>query len=283
MDYKYRRFVKISFILFLSIFGLAAITFFALIFPHRTTPILMYHTLFGSGEEDSFIALDRDIFQKQMEYLSKHNYRVVSLRELVQRIKEGRKIPQNWVAITFDDGRKSFYDLAYPVLKKYKFNVTLFVILEAPGRDAKYLTWDSLIRIAKDGLVEIGSHSLYHLPLILLTPSDAKQEISGSKLLLEEKIGKKIAFFSYPYGATNKLIQQMVRESGYEAAVGLAYQRGEVSDGDIFCLKRIFVSKRSGHPLVFRFMLSGYYVPTRELILKVLNIRTPREVWSRRG
>ena len=88
---------------------------------------------------------------------------------------------------------------------------------------------------------------------------------------------KLVIFFNYPFGAVNDSIEKVVKEAGYEAAVGTAYRKGEFGNRDVYVLKRVFVSKISKYPLVFRFMLSGYYVPTRELILRILNIKVPRD------
>ncbi|MDD2689908.1 MAG: polysaccharide deacetylase family protein [Candidatus Omnitrophica bacterium] len=274
---KGNRFFKILLISFFSLISLVAIVFFTFIFPRRTTPILMYHSLSESEEKDEVISLKLNVFARQMEYLSKHNYKIVSLEKLVEKMKEGEKIPDNWVVITFDDGERNFYELAYPIIRKYRFPVTLFVILDTLEDNERYLTWQMLDKLKEDDLVGIGSHSISHQPLTLLLPKQAGEELLDSKLILEERLKRKAAFFSYPFGATNNLLKEMTKEAGYEAAAGSAYQRGEFDDKDIFCLKRVFVSKLSSRPLVFKFMLSGYYLPTRELILKVLNIKTPRQ------
>lgn len=274
---KGRSFFKILLILSCGLTSLIAIVFFTFIFPHRITPILMYHSLSKNEKKDEVISLQSDIFARQMEYLSKHNYKVVSLEKLAEKMKKGEKIPDNWVAITFDDGENNFYQLACPIIRKYRFPVTLFVILENLEGNEGYLTWQVLDRLKEDDLISIGSHSISHQPLTLLLPKRAEEELLDSKLILEERLKKRIVLFSYPFGAVNNLLKEMVKEAGYEVAVGSTYQRGEFEDKDIFCLKRVFVSKLSSLPLVFKFMLSGYYPATRELILKVLNVKTPRQ------
>jgi peptidoglycan/xylan/chitin deacetylase (PgdA/CDA1 family) len=215
-----------------------------------------------------------------MEYLLKHNYEVVSLERAVGMMKEGKDIPKNWVALTFDDGYKDFYSNVYPIITERRFNATLFVYTDKIEKDEDSLTWRQIGKLGQDSLVTIGSHSLSHEPLVSLPPQLAKKEINESKLMLEKKLGRAVNFFAYPYGALDGPIRQMVRESGYEAAVGTAYRRGKFKDNDIYVLRRVFVSKASRFPFMFRFMVSGYYVPAREWVLMVLNIKTPRDVYK---
>jgi len=272
------RFIKISVLLLVSFSIITTILFFIFIARDRVVPILMYHSISNPGDKRWMLSLDREIFARQMRYLAKHNYKVVPLTRAVFMMRNGRDIPHNWVILTFDDEYADFYSQAYPIIKEYRFPATLFIYIYELGTNKK-LSWQQLNQLQNGGLIDIGAHTFYHLPLVKLSLPQAKQEIISSKLILEEKLKKRVVLFAYPFGALNNSVEKLVRESGYEAAVGTAYRKGEFSNHDIFILKRIFVSGFSGYPFVFRFMLSGYYVPTRELVLRALNIRTPRDVW----
>lgn len=70
----------------------------------------------------------------------------------------------------------------------------------------------------------------------------------------------------------------LLQALGYRGAVGTVYRRNEFKTDDVFNLRRVYVSQYSAMPLMFRFMLSGYYGPTRALILRGLNIKVPRDV-----
>jgi len=258
---------------------LVSILFFIFIVPYRTLPILMYHSIQSAERKDDNLTLAKYIFKRQMKFLSRNNYRVASLREVIKMIKKGKNIPKDWVVITFDDGYRDFYNQAYPILREHKFNATVFVTIDYLWNNKNCLSWDQVEQLAKDDLIDIGSHSLYHSKLVLLSVSQAEKEILLSKLILEKRLKKTIMFFSYPFGATNDSIKGLVKKAGFEAAVGTAYQRGEFRNDDIYILRRIFVSRVSQYPFVFKFMLSGYYVPTRELFLRVLNIKTPRDIY----
>ena len=114
----------------------------------------------------------------------------------------------------------------------------------------------------------------------MLDLKEAKKEVFLSKVIFEKKLKEPVDSFAYPFGAVDDSIKKMIKEAGYKVAVGTAYQRGQFKNYDIYVLRRVFVSKLSKYPFVFRFMVSGYYIPTRELILRVLNIKTPRAFYA---
>lgn len=213
-----------------------------------------------------------------MKYLAEHGYEPVFLSRVIRRHKQGKNIPSNWVVLTFDDGKKDFYSEVYPLLKAHGFKAVLFV---SPGRlelTDEFLTWEQLKEIHSGGLVEIGSHGLYHDPLTRLSPPEAEERIRRSKAVLEEKLGTRVDLFAYPYGAFDYQLKAMVKTAGYEGAVGIVYPAGKFMSRDIYNMRRVFVSSFSGYPLVFRFMLSGCYVPIRGWLLRLMGIDAPRDV-----
>lgn len=137
-------------------------------------------------------------------------------------------------------------------------------------------SWEQLREMRDSGLVEIGSHSVGHPALTCLSLPEAKREIVMSKTVLEEKLGSRVLTFSYPYGALSRGVEDLVRQAGYTGAVGTVYRMGEFEPDDVFALNRVYVSKISRFPFVFRFMVSGDYVPARALALRLLNINAPR-------
>lgn len=277
---NYKLLIKRLALLFIAL-CLFIITLFSIfIAPNRTLPILMYHSITSARYKNSALTLPQDIFKKQMEYLSKHDYYVASLKDVARMMREGKDIPRNWVVLTFDDGFRDFYDNAYPILKKHRFNATAFVDVDCLGKSQNSLNWKEVEQLAQEDLIDIGAHSLSHRILPLLAPEEAKKEVFHSKLIIEEKLKEPVISFAYPYGAVDDSIKEMVKEAGYEAAVGTAYQRGQFKNNDIHILKRVFVSRLSMYPFAFRSMISGYYVAAREFILRVLNIRVPRVLYE---
>jgi len=97
----------------------------------RMATILRYHSVadFKDGEfiyASPQITVSTKNFEKQIRYLSKR-YNIIPLEEIALHIKEGRNLPKNSLAITFDDGYKDNYINAYPILKKYGATATFFL------------------------------------------------------------------------------------------------------------------------------------------------------------
>jgi len=276
---KHVRLVRIAIPAFIILFVTISALFLSLVHPFRPIAnILLYHSIAAQGGGTDPLIIDKKLFARQMQYLSKHGYETVFLSTVVQKHKTGKKIPDQWVVLTFDDSRKDFYDQVYPVLKEYGLKATLFISPRRLEPSDEFCTWAQLKEIKNSGLVEIGAHGLYHDPLTRLAPPEAKERIRRSKAVLEEKLGTRIDLFAYPYGALDGQVKEMVKAAGYEAAVGTVYPRGKFKIRDIYNMRRVHVSEISRYPFMFRFMLSGYYVPIRGLLLRLMGIDTPRDV-----
>ncbi|MBU4349873.1 polysaccharide deacetylase family protein, partial [bacterium] len=183
-------------------------------------PILTYHN-FTKDESKSY---DMNIveFEKQIDYLATHNYSVISLSELLKGLRTGQ-LPQKPIVITIDDGFKSTYTLAYPILKKYNFPATLFIYTNFIEKNNGSLTWEEIREMTKNN-IEIGSHTLSHCNLLKYKKNEnyetyltrIRKEIFLSKEILESKIQVKVKFFAYPYGAYSSTIKDLAIQAGYE-------------------------------------------------------------------
>ena len=224
-------------------------------------PVLMYHSI---DENDKVIKLrvSPKSFEAQMEFLHKNHYNVVGPDKVVAYLEKKEKMPPKTVAITFDDGFYNNYKYAYPVLKKYNFPATIFVITSKIGKEG-WLGWNELIEMSNSGVITIGSHTQSHLWLPSLDDTNLKDELAGSKKILEERLGKKVNFLCYPIGAHDERVQAAVRAAGYKAAFGTNPGRFK-SAGDIFAIKRVRISSSSNSLFVFWFESSGYYTLIKE-------------------
>jgi len=219
------KILSLIFILFLylftSIFCYHLYQFNYIIYAKETTiPILTYHNF--TKDEGSSYKINIEDFEEQMNYLFTHNYSVISLSELLERLRAGQ-LPPKPVAITIDDGFKSTYTLAYPLLKKYNFPATLFLYTNFIEKNHYSLTWEEIREMTKNN-IEIGSHTLSHCNLLHHKENESydtylsriKKEIFLSKEILESKIGNKVKFFAYPYGVYSPIIKSLVIQAGYE-------------------------------------------------------------------
>jgi peptidoglycan/xylan/chitin deacetylase (PgdA/CDA1 family) len=211
----------------------------------REYTILMYHSI--SSTDDCF-AVDPREFRRQIEYL-RENYTIVSMDEMINFIGKRGDLPRKSVTITFDDGYHDFYINAYPYLRKNKLPATLFVTTgyvgsEWPrGNHHKILTWKEIEEISKNQ-IEIAAHSVTHRDLREIDPSEAGVEIMRSKKEIEKHTKKGVRYFSYPFGNYDSRIVEIVKSSGFEAAVGGEGSNKYVREStQVFVLKRVQVDR----------------------------------------
>ncbi len=191
---------------------------------YQIVPILCYHK-FGS-DKNSSMNTPSHIFEQQMKYLKENGYRVISPHQLLDFLEYRRQIPKKSVLITIDDGYKSVYDVAWPILKKYDFTATLFVYTDYVGISKKAITWDEL-RVLKANGFTIGSHSVAHSDLTGKNQDETeedfqnrlKKEIFLSKQIIDAKLGQDTLFFSFPYGRYNADLMKRLKSAGYKIAV----------------------------------------------------------------
>jgi peptidoglycan/xylan/chitin deacetylase (PgdA/CDA1 family) len=220
----------------------------------------MYHYVI----EDSALAKkDKRVvtvksFDKQMRFLKLNNYNVISLEELASLMRAKKKIPQNTVVITFDDGHLDNYITAYPILKKYNLPAAMFVIVDYLS-STNFMTKEQIREMSDSGLITIGSHTLTekYLPKIK-EKSILKKEIFESKKKLESILGRPVNCFSYPIGGFNESIRQMVIDAGYSVAVATSPGLDYPND-DPFAIKRVRISENSKNLFIFWFEISGTY------------------------
>jgi peptidoglycan/xylan/chitin deacetylase (PgdA/CDA1 family) len=262
-------------ILYFFIFTfVCAVVFLKTITSFRPDPvILMYHSI-GEAQTDKKNSLDISlkVFEQQMEFLHRYHYRVIPLLELKNLLKENKKIPSKTVVLTFDDGYENNYTKVLPILKKYDFPATIFVIVNNLGKEKimydrmyKFMTEDMMREMSDSGLITIGSHTIEHRYLPGVSDEDELwKEINGSKKALEKILRKPVGIFCYPVGGHTPAIEAIVRKSGYEMAVSIKFKKGDRRD-DLYVLGRIKMTDNSRHPVALWVKFSGYYLRLKEL------------------
>ena len=186
-------------------------------------PILMYHYLSVPPPDADVYRLDLSVtpanFEAQMKYLKAEGYTPIRVSDLSASMLEGKPLPKKPIILTFDDGYADNYEFAFPILKKYKFVATFFVVAgfideKRPG----YMNWDQLEEMAIEGH-EIGSHTLSHPDLKGKSAVVQDTEIAGAKLLIESRIGTPVTSFCYPASKYDSRTLATLRSTGYLAAV----------------------------------------------------------------
>jgi peptidoglycan/xylan/chitin deacetylase (PgdA/CDA1 family) len=189
-----------------------------------SVPILAYHR-FAPTSSNLFTVTLRE-FEEQMRCLKEGGYQVIPLRSLVNYyLGKGVPLPPKSVVITIDDGHASVHSHAFPILKKYGFPVTLFIYPCCIEHASYALTWAQIKQMADSGSVEVASHTRYHPNFKIqrrrLTPQAYEElvisELTSSKKILEEKIGRPISYLSYPFGYHDEILEKRAFEVGYQA------------------------------------------------------------------
>ena len=168
--------------------------------------ILYYHSINKRLGKYYYLKTPPDVFKKQMN-LIKDCCQVISLNELVKKVKHGQKI-KDCVIITFDDGFKDNYTTAYPILYKYDLPATFFITTSFVGKKG-YMEWKNVRELAQSGF-DIGSHGVTHRKLSALSLHRVEEELKFSKEIIEAKIHKSINLFAAPYGDKNSVNLEII-------------------------------------------------------------------------
>ena len=218
-------------------------------------PIMMYHHVADvSPKRSDTVSPER--FHWHMTYLKKHHFNVLPLRTLVQIIKQGKPLPRKSVVITFDDGSEDNFQYAFPVLKKYGFPATIFVISDVVNTKG-FLTTEQMKEMYAQG-IDIGSHTRSHPYLPDVSSERRREEIFGSKARLEQETGIKVSSFAYPSGGFDEEIKKLAKEAGYDSActTNRGYDR---FNRDVYELKRIRFSDQDDRVDYLWMKLTGFY------------------------
>ena len=236
------------------LFVLGILIFLFYISSNYATPILMYHS-FDKNRIKDYAAVDLANFYKQMQFIKKEGYRVISLGDYCRMLKDRRNIPRKAVIITIDDGYQDNL-AAIEILRKFDYPATLFLTWDRIGKDG-YLSTQDINTFLKNTKVGIGSHSLTHpdLPNII-SNGELKDQISGSKNKLEELLPVKIETFAFPGGGFNERSLEELAKAGYLCAC--TTNRGFSRKLNRLALRRIKVTNQDNN-FTFWSKISGFY------------------------
>jgi peptidoglycan/xylan/chitin deacetylase (PgdA/CDA1 family) len=192
-------------------------------------PILLYHRIIEndlyekeiSGSEKIFtIPITR--FEEQMKYLKREGYYFLHLEELLDILSGKKDKPDKPMVITFDDGFKSVFDHAYPVLKKENIKATIFVTTDQASEFfGKYKGFDEPLsdeemQILHENGISIQSHGHSHRPLVGLTEQQIFHEAKKSKEKIKKACGVDPRFIAIPGGFLNNKVQRALMNSDFD-------------------------------------------------------------------
>jgi peptidoglycan/xylan/chitin deacetylase (PgdA/CDA1 family) len=186
-------------------------------------------------------------FAEQMAYLVENGFRVIPLADLLAFLDRAKPLPLRSVVITIDDGYRSAYEVAYPVLKAYGFPATIFVYTDFVGARSG-LRWDEMREMVASGLIDIQPHSKSHSNMSFqgVAEGDAgyrariAQEIAVSSREIDDKLGLPLRAFAYPYGDTNEYVIARLRAADYRLGVTV-YAGGNPAFAYPYMLRRTMI------------------------------------------
>ncbi len=179
-------------------------------------PVLMYHYVepwpADADEARKNLTVRPEDFAAQMQYLAENGYATVSLYDLLDALSLGRTLPEKAVVLTFDDGYRGLMEYALPVMQRYGFAGTVFVITEFSDRELPaYLTWPQVRQLFGLGW-RIEPITKTHTPLAGQPRDKQLYEMLGSIETIQANLGVRPRFFAYPMGKYDELTLQLARE-----------------------------------------------------------------------
>ena len=181
-------------------------------------------------------------FIEHIKILETNNFHFVNPNNFENELKKNKSTRK--VLLTIDDGFSSFYENAWPILKKKKIPFILFVSTREVGA-FNYMTWDQIREINKENFVEIGNHSHTHEYLVDETNDLILADIKKSILIFKRELGKNSDFFSYPFGEYSLEFKKIIKSLGFKYAFG---QHSGVMDEtkDLYELPRFPINEKYG-------------------------------------
>ncbi|WP_052350599.1 polysaccharide deacetylase family protein [Paenibacillus gorillae] len=203
--------------------------------------VLMYHHI-DTKESGATISPSR--FGTHMKLLKENGYNVISVEQFADFMQKKRTVPDNAVVITFDDGYESFNQYAVPIMKKYNFTATHFIIGASSDKQnvhTKHLSWDTMRKLKEEGFsfyshtydlhnyAELNESGSKKGPMLsnriylkdkkrLETKAEyiarVKEDISLIEGKLKDELDNKYQMIAFPFGSFNSTVKKLQKEQG---------------------------------------------------------------------
>lgn len=217
---------------------------------NKQTPGILYHRIAStSGGKIDGLTISPARFERQIAWLARRGYTGICATDWALWRRGEVQLPHKPIFLTFDDAYEDIATYAFPVLQKYRFKATTFVVTGQVGGSN---IWDSSkgtapmalmnleqIRYWSQRGIEFGAHSRSHADLTTLSQADCRREIEGSKSELAGMLGTEVRAFAYPYGKVSESVHRVVSES-YDVAFGVQEGMNDLGT-DPHLLNRIYI------------------------------------------
>lgn len=219
-------------------------------------PIIAYHNLMDNyNPQDSLLQISPVEFENHMVALQKAGYHTISFQDYYEYVLHDQLLPDKPVIITFDDGYRSNYEYAYPILRKLQMKATIFVITGRVGvvNNIVYphFSWEEAREMQNSGVIDIESHSELHPDMSQIDPGRARLELEHSKYLIQKELKKPCDVFAYPFGLYNTTTQMIATQVGYKMQAIVGDKGVNTKSADLKQLRRLTAKgKTTGDELI---------------------------------
>ena len=220
---------------------------------------IMYHRF----EENKYPSTNIKIedFKEHIELIKKNEIKFINPSNFEYELINNKN--ERKLLITIDDGYQSFYENAWPILKKSKIPFILFVSTREVGKKG-YMSWENIREIGKYDFVEIGNHSHSHDYLIDFEEQEIRNDLEKSINIFKDELGKNSNFFSYPFGEYSSNLKNIVIDLGFKYAFG---QHSGVADytKNFFEMPRFPINEKYGETERFKTILKTLPFPYKSI------------------
>ena len=263
---------------YLNVLLLATMVLTTLIIPSSkadaksAATIIMYHRFGETNYPSTNITLKQ--LDKHILELSKKNYTVLPVKNIITAIQRNEDLPDRTIGITIDDGYLSVYSQAWPRFKKANLPFTVFIATDPIDHgSSKYMSWDQIRTLERDG-VEIGAHTSSHNHMPMSKSTHNKSELINSNSRMLKEIGHIPILFAYPFGEASTAVQKQVIEAGYKMAFG--QHSGVVNSlTDFNYIPRFSLNENYGNIKRLKLILNALPLPIKDITPADPMIKTP--------
>lgn len=203
-------------------------------------PILMYHRVAPEGKATmKRWRTHPDDFEAQLRYLRDHRYNSLTFEQWRAASDRREPISGRSVMLTFDDGYRDFPTYAMPLLSKYGFQATMFIVTdlvgasnvwdEGLGESLELMDWSTIRELSSQGL-ELGSHTSLHRPLVSLSATELTRDLCRSRMSFHENLKMTARSLCYPYGLHDEAVLSIAGACGFH--YGVTTNEWKASFGD---------------------------------------------------
>lgn len=190
-------------------------------------PILMYHYIstppVSADQYRRDLSVSPDRFEAQLKYLAENGYTTICLEDLYNYLARGSSLPSKPVILTFDDGHRDAYEVAFPLLMKYKMKGTFFIVTDfINSGNPAYVSWEMVKVMSRAGM-RIESHSRTHMDLRGRSFQTLVWEILGPIEAITAYTGRRPLFFCYPSGKYDADVLRVLASVNTWAALTTEY------------------------------------------------------------